>query len=64
MLLKKDRSKYTQIGDLIQINESLGAVVTESWLSSEIGDAEVQLESCNIYRSDRIGRERGGWLPT
>ena len=60
LLVKKDRNKVSQISDISNINNGIGAVITESWLNSEILDAEVQINGFNIFRSDRIGRIRGG----
>ena len=34
--------------------------VTETWLSDDIVDAEIAINGYTPYRSDRIGRQRGG----
>ena len=39
---------------------SLGVILTETWLTSDINDAEVNIDGYTIYRSDRKVRMRGG----
>ena len=34
--------------------------ITETWLKPHISDAQVKLQNFNVYRSDRLNRERGG----
>jgi ribonuclease P/MRP protein subunit RPP40 len=60
LLLAKDRNKPAQIGDKMSSTGALGTVITESWLSPTILDAEVSIEGYHLYRADRSGRSRGG----
>ena len=39
---------------------SLCLFLTETWLESNIEDAEVKIQGYNILRIDRIGRKRAG----
>ena len=34
--------------------------ITESWANNDITDAELGLEGCAIFRTDRMGRKGGG----
>ena len=46
--------------DSLDYDNSIGCFLTETWLSQDILDAEVNLEGYNLFRGDRIGRTRGG----
>ena len=39
---------------------SIGANLTESYLTGNILDFEIEVAGCNIFRSDRLGSKRGG----
>ena len=45
---------------MLEINHSLGIGLTETWLSEDIENAEIQIEDYSIYRADRGYRSRGG----
>jgi hypothetical protein len=60
LLLSKDRNKPAQLSDKMSNIGALGAVITESWLSPSILDAEVSIDGYHLYRTDRSGRSRGG----
>ena len=42
------------------MNHSLGIGLTETWLSEDIDNAEIQIEDFSIFRADRSHRSRGG----
>ena len=42
------------------MDHSIGLFVTEAWLHQDIFDAEVQINDYCLFRSDRMGRSRGG----
>ena len=46
--------------DTLKCDNSLGIFLSETWLSSDILDAEVKLDGYSLFRGDRIGRSRGG----
>ena len=48
------------VGDMLEMNNSLGIGLTETWLSEEIEDAEIQIEDFSVFRADRKFRSRGG----
>ena len=52
--------KHSQIGDNLRINNSIGILLTETWLEARVEDAKIFIDNFSIFRSDRIGRERGG----
>ena len=60
LLLKSNRTKPQQLGSLLRMKSSLGCVVTESWLTSEVLNPEVGIEAYNVFRSDRVSRSGGG----
>ena len=60
LLIKKDKSKMEQLRILSQMYNSIIMIITESWLSNDISDAEVRIPNYNIYRADRSNRIRGG----
>ena len=45
---------------MLELNHSLGIGLTETWLSEDIENAEIQIEDYSIYRADRSHRSRGG----
>ena len=55
----RDRSKIVQLRDLCLQYSPAALVLTETWLSEEIGDAEVQIPDYNLFRADRSVRSRG-----
>ena len=60
LLLKSNRTKPQQLGSMICSLRSLGCVVTESWLTSDIVNPEIGIEGYNVFRSDREVRVGGG----
>ena len=48
------------ISDSLEIHNSVGIIITETWLDNTILDAEVKIENYDTFRSDRKGRKRGG----
>ena len=55
-----NRVKPNILSDYLHSVNSLCLFLTETWLESNIEDAEVKIHGYNILRSDRIGRKRGG----
>ena len=45
---------------LLDINNSVGIMVTETWLEDSVLDAEIQIPGYDIFRADRKGRKCGG----
>ena len=60
LLLLSNRNKPNIIKDQLELYNGLGISITESWLDSDISDAEVQIEGYTLFRADRSGRSRGG----
>ena len=58
--LCSNRTKVDSIRDMLEINNSLGIGLTETWLSKDIDDAEIQIEDISVFRADRKQRSRGG----
>ena len=48
------------IKDSLNIDNSLGIFLSETWLSKDIMDAEVNLNGFSLFRGDREGISRGG----
>ena len=48
------------VRDMLEMKNSLGIGLTETWLSEDIDDAEIQIEDFSIFRADRKQRSRGG----
>ena len=55
-----NRTKVETISDMLELNNSLGIGLTETWLCEDIGNAEIQIEGFSVFRSDRSHRTRGG----
>ena len=60
LLLAKDSSKVTQLKDLALENKAVALVLTETWLTDSVSDAEIQIQNYVLYRSDRSERCKGG----
>jgi hypothetical protein len=58
--LARDRAKHLQLRDRMSMANSIGAVVTESWLNPNMCDAEVAIPGFSVFRADRRDRIRGG----
>ena len=56
----KDRSKVKQVEDLTQLHRPVAVVLSETWLTDDVCDAELSIKDYIIYRSDRSERTRGG----
>ena len=46
--------------DTLNVDNSIGIFLSETWLSNDIMDAEVNLDGFSLFRGDREGRSRGG----
>ena len=55
-----NRSKPKMLGDILHIESSLCAFITETWLDPKVEDAEVLIPDYTIFRGDRYERQRGG----
>ena len=60
LYLLSNKTKIKQIEDLLTIHNSVGIMLTESWLSDEILNAEINIPNFDIFRGDRCDRFRGG----
>ena len=60
LLLECDKTKVSQLRDLAMMNNVYAIVLTETWLTSSILDAEVNIENFKLYRTDRSGQVHGG----
>ena len=60
LALISSKAKVSILEDTLEKDNSIGIMLTETWLSDEISDAEIQMENFEIFRSDRISRQRGG----
>ena len=58
--MASNRVKVDTISDMLVSNNSVGIMVTETWLDDSVLDAEVQIPGYDIFRADRKGRRRGG----
>ena len=58
--LKSNRVKVDTIADMLNVNNSVGIMLTETWLEDSILDAEIQIQGYDLFRADRIGRKCGG----
>ena len=58
---KSNRTKLCYLRDLVKMKNSSMIVITESWPSVDIEDAELNVPGWILYRSDRGGgRSHGG----
>ena len=55
-----NKTKMDQLTIMIAKTSAYAVVITESWLTEEILDAEVAIQGFSIYRADRSGCKRGG----
>ena len=55
-----NKVKVDTIEDSLEIDNSIGIIISETWLDDSISDAEIQMSNFEIFRSDRLGRQRGG----
>ena len=58
LLLTTDRTKTAMIRDTATDMNAWAIVLNETWLTTSILDAEVRIEGFNLYRSDRVGRDK------
>ena len=58
--LTSDRSKPEHLADIMNIENSIGIGLTETWLNPNILDAEVMIDGFTLFRCDRLQRNRGG----
>ena len=59
--LARDKTKPDQLGDTAKEANAAFIALTETWLTSEYEDAEVQIPGYTIHRADRAVRARGGY---
>ena len=55
-----NRNKVSLLSDKLSLENSIGIALTETWLSEDISDAEIQIENFDIFRADRVNCTRGG----
>ena len=60
LALTSSKAKVNIIEDSLEMDNSIGIFLTETWLDESIYDAEIQMNNFNIHRSDRKSRQRGG----
>ena len=60
LALISNKVKVNLIEDLLENDNSIGIILSETWLDDTICNAEIQMESFELYRSDRCVRQRGG----
>ena len=61
LLLLSNRNKTSIICDQLRLYNGIRISLTETWLNSEINDAEVEIPDYTLgYRADRNERVRGG----
>ena len=58
--LLSDRGKVANLRDLCVEQKAVGIALTETWLCEGVEDAEIHMEGFNVFRGDRLGREKGG----
>ena len=49
-----------ELADQLSLSNGIGLSVTESWLNSDIVDAEACIDGFDLFRGDRSVRSRGG----
>ena len=59
-MVKKDRSKVSQLSDRMVLDNAIGAFLTETWLTSDVIDAEIDIPGYSVFRSNRNGCVHGG----
>ena len=62
LITPSGKSKTKFLSDQAELNNALFVAVTETWLHSDIFDAEVthDFPGYSILRCDRVGRQGGG----
>ena len=45
---------------MLELRNSVGIIVTETWLEESVLDVEVQTMNYEVFRADRKGRKCGG----
>ena len=59
-MLSGDRTKVSQLSDKLELEKAQGLFLTETWLHSDIMDAEIHIPGYSLFRCDRSQRQRGG----
>ncbi len=60
LTLACDRTKPAQLGDIMSDQNTTVLALSETWLTPEHLDAEVNIKGYNLFRADRLSRPRGG----
>ena len=60
LVLISNRNKVSLISDKLDIDNSIGISLTETWLNSDICDAELTIENYYSFRAYRESCIRGG----
>ena len=60
LVLIKDRTKVKQLGLLAREYNCNIMMITETWLNDSVESGEVYIDGYSMYRTDRVGRQRGG----
>ena len=60
LVLMKDRTKVKQLGLLAREYNCNIMMITETWLNDSVESGEVYIDGYSMYRTDRVGRQRGG----
>ena len=60
LALISNKVKVNLIEDLLEHDNSIGIILSETWLDESICNAEIQMENFMLFRSDRSNRQRGG----
>ena len=57
-----NRNKVSLLSDKLIHENNIGRALTETWLNSDISDAEFQIKGYSLFRADRSRPCRGGPL--
>ena len=60
LVLASNRVKVDTLSDKLVCDNSMGIMLTETWLCEDMLSAETNIENYDLFRADRDGRQRGG----
>ena len=60
LLVMNDRAKVRKLGAIATNSGCFGIIITETWLTEDMIDKEIEIPGFKVFRADRKERKRGG----
>ena len=60
LALASNKVKVKTLEESLEVENSVGIFLTETWLDESVTNAELQMNNYEIYLADRMSRARGG----